>query len=83
MATPTPPSAPVWLPYMGFLLAVGGIIYQGGQLSSQVSQDAARITRLEAAMAASTQQINDMNLRGERSAAKLDFLVENAKREHK
>lgn len=79
MNLPRPPQGPQgWLPYAGFVLAIAGIIYQGGILSSTVAQTAARVTSLEINDKARNLDIQAMNLRGERSAAKLDFLVERA-----
>jgi len=79
-----PPGGPQsLLPYAGFALAIAGIIYQGGILSSTVQQNSARLTVLEAADKARTLQLEQMNIRGERSAAKLDFLVERAQDEEK
>lgn len=65
-----------WVPYAGLFLAVAGIIYQGGQLTSRVEQQQDRITRIEAVQASQAAAFNEMNLRGARNEQKLDFLVE-------
>lgn len=84
MNMPKPPQQNGWLPYAGFALALAGIIYQGGVLASTVEQNTARIVALEIANKTTTDAITQMNLRGERSAAKLDFLVEQAQsRDHR
>jgi len=80
VTTPKPPNPQAWLPYAGFALAIAGVIYQGGIQSNMISQNTARIVALELAQKQSADAINNMNLRGERSAAKLDFLVEQAQR---
>lgn len=66
------------LPYAGFLLAVGGIIYQGGQLSGRVQSISERTDKLELAALRDGTRINEINMRSERSSAKLDFLVQQA-----
>lgn len=75
------PKPGAWVPYAGLFLAVAGIIYQGGQLTSQVQQQDARITKLEAADIARTAALNELNIRGARNETKLDFLVQQAKEE--
>lgn len=75
------PKPATWVPYAGLFLAVAGIIYQGGQLTSQVQQQDQRITKLEAADIARTAALNEMNIRGARNETKLDFLVQQTKEE--
>lgn len=68
-----------WLPYVGFLLAIAGIVFQGGILTSRVQQNSDRIAKLEASDADRTKVLQAMDLRGQRNEDKLDFLVSEAR----
>lgn len=70
------PRQPNWLPYAGFMLAVGGIIYQSGQLTGDVRRNTERITKLEAVQGAAGTDINAINVRTARIEAKLDAMRE-------
>lgn len=70
------PKSTTWVPYAGLFLAIAGVIYQGGQLTSRVEQQQDRIARIEAVQASQATAFNEMNLRGARNEQKLDFLVD-------
>lgn len=76
-----PPRERSWIPYVGFAITLAGIIWQGGVLSAQVTQNAGRITKLEVTEDARTQSLEEIRLRGATNEAKLNFLVEQAKDE--
>lgn len=69
------PGKKEWLPYAGFVLTVAGMIWQGGVMSAQIDSNTDRITQLEARNRESVAKLEQMNIRGENNAAKLDFLV--------
>lgn len=69
-----PRRAESWIPYAGFLLAVAGIVYQGGQLSGSVQRNTERISQLEATDAARTDRIQSIDVRTARIEAKLDLM---------
>ena len=73
-----PPSKRDWLPYAGFLLAVGGIVYQGGAMSAQLASTTERVVQLEVRDREKMAKLEEISTRGERSAMKLDFLVQAA-----
>jgi uncharacterized coiled-coil protein SlyX len=79
----TSPNISAWLPMMGFLLAIGGIVYQSGSVTSEVRQNTARIVALEAKDALREKALSEMNIRGAENATKLNFLVEQAQREQR
>lgn len=63
-----------WLPYAGFIVAVAGIVWQGGTLAGNVQRNTERITAIEAAEAARTDRIQAIDVRTARIEAKLDLL---------
>lgn len=70
------PSSPnAWLPYAAFIVTVAGIIFQGGQLSSDVKRNTERIARLEASDQARADAINSIDRRTVRIEAKLDLMI--------
>ena len=73
--TGRPNRSPNWVPYAGLLLAVAGIVYQGGQLTGDVRSNTDRITKLEASLQSTTDATNSINERTARIEAKLDFLI--------
>ena len=76
MTTPRPAARPQsWVAYAGLVITVAGIVYQGGQLTSRVDQNAKDIARLQASDAARSEALEAINLRGARIEAKLDYLT--------
>ena len=71
-----PPTKKDLLPYAGFALTVGAMIWQGGQMSGQVKSNTDRITQMEARGRETTAKLEEINMRSEKSSAKLDFLIE-------
>jgi hypothetical protein len=60
------------------MLAIAGIIYQGGVVTNRVQTTVDRVTKLEVENTARSTELRDLNLRGVRNEAKLDFLVQQA-----
>lgn len=73
---PRPPRQPQqWLPYLGLITLAGGIVYQSGVISNRVDGLTERIARIETTNAGTAAALSDINVRGARNEAKLDFLV--------
>lgn len=69
-----------WVPYAGLMLAVAGIIYQGGVLSNSVQRNTERIVVLESNDASRDAAVGTIDRRTAAIEAKLDLLLEDRKR---
>ena len=65
---------PNWLPYLGLIVAVASIVYQSGQITSEIDQNTARIAKLEASDQVRLDAVNSTNVRLARIEAKLDYI---------
>lgn len=70
-----PPQSTGWLPYAGFMLAIAGIVYQGGLLSGAVQRNSERLGRLESIDQARSDRIQAIDVRTARIEAKIDLVV--------
>jgi hypothetical protein len=77
---PQRPQTPQWIPYVGLMLAIAGIIYQGGVLSSSVQRNTERITRLEGQYDGLQTSLSGIDSRTARMEAKQDLMLQEAKR---
>lgn len=63
------------VPWFGFLLAVGSVVYNSGQITGDVRRNTDRISKIEAQQSATSADINAINVRTARIEAKLDFVI--------
>lgn len=78
MSVPRRPES--WVPWVGLLIAVAGIIYQGGMLAGSVQRNTERITTIEAGEAARSDRIQAIDVRTARIEAKVDLLTPEARK---
>lgn len=64
-----------WLPYLGLIASVAGIVYTSGQLTNKVQSNTDRIARLEASDGVRSDAVNSTNVRLARIEAKLEILL--------
>ena len=68
-----PPSNPNWVPWAGLFMAVAGIIYQAGGITSSITRLNERTTKLESTDQLRSDAINNIDVRTARIEAKLDY----------